>query len=510
MTQGNGDGANGDGALADRTPRVIIIGAGATGMLAYIRLKEAGITDLTIFEKSDTVGGTWRENTYPGIACDIPAPHYCYSFEPYVWQHHLAHGAELQAYMEHVGQTYGVTPNVRFGEAVVSCVFDEAANLWRVETDQGTQAEADFVISATGILHHPKWPEIAGQDRFAGETWHSAQWRHEVELTGKRIGVIGTGSTAHQFVPELINAGHDVTVFQRTAQWVAPVPNIRFPEWLRARWRAKPARMRGWKTAYRWLVEGLFIKATVGRPVQRWVMTALCKAHLWHVRDRQLRARLRPDYAVGCKRLVINTTFYPAIQKPNARLVTEDIRAIEPKGIRTGDDLLHDLDVLIYATGFHNFNYMRPMDLQGLGGRSIEDTWPGGTYPTYRGLMMPNFPNFVLMLGPGTPIGNNTIIGIAERQMDYVLQLIDLWRQGRADRIAPTPQAVAGFSDYIRKGMEGTVWTGGCTSWYMDATGTPTIFPYDWAEFLRSMDAPVLEHFDLGTAPKFELGKGAA
>ena len=458
-------------------------------MLAFIKLREAGITDLTVIEKADRVGGTWRENTYPGIACDIPAPHYCYSFEPYVWHHHLAHGQELQAYMEHVGRKYGVTEATRFGETVTDCIWQDDQT-WQVRTDQGSEFRVDFVVSATGILHHPKWPDIEGRDDFAGEHWHTARWRHDIDLTGKRIGIIGTGSTAHQVIPELINAGHAVRVFQRTPQWVAPIPNLRFPGWLRRRWQARPERMRIWKAAYRWLVEKVFINATVGKRVPNAVMNLLCRTHLWRIRDRDLRARLTPDYAVGCKRLVINTTFYSAIQKPNATLVTDGIARIEPGGIRCVDGTLHELDVLIYSTGFHNFNYMRPMNLVGRAGHTIDDSWRAGRYQTHRGVLLEHFPNFILMLGPGTPIGNNTIIGIAERQMDYVLQLIDFWRSGQMDSVEPTADAVAEFSDYIARGMRNTVWVGGCQSWYLDASGQPTIFPYDWQEFLRITQAP--------------------
>ncbi len=468
-----------------RNPSVLIIGAGSTGMLAYIKLREAGINDLTIVEKADRVGGTWRENTYPGIACDIPAPHYCYSFEPYPWSHHLAYGGELQEYMEHVGEKYGVTEKVRFNEAVNSCVYHEETRKWHVSTSKGENLTVDLVISATGILHHPRWPDIEGCDNFSGEHWHTAQWRHDVDLSGKRIGVIGTGSTAHQVIPELINNGNDVKVFQRTPQWVCPVPNMRFPEWLRKRWRQKPERMKGWKAAYRWLVESVFINATVGKPLPNAFMNFLCKAHLYRIRDPELRQKLRPDYKVGCKRLVINTSFYSAIQKPNASLITDKIKCIEPQGIRTEDGKLHEIDVLIYSTGFYNFNYMRPMELIGRDGHTIEDSWGGGAYKTHRGVLMEHFPNFILMLGPGTPIGNNTVIGIAERQLEYVMKLINLWRENKTDVIEPTSEAVEEFVNYIKAGLKDTVWTGGCVSWYMDASGTPILFPYDWDEFLR-------------------------
>ncbi len=472
-----------------RNPSVLVIGAGSTGIMSYIKLREAGITDITIIEKADRVGGTWRENTYPGIACDIPSPYYCYSFEPYAWSHQLAHGGEVQQYMEHVASKYKVTENARFNETVTSCKYGDDGK-WHVETNKGEKLTVDFVISATGILHHPRWPDIEGQDSFEGETWHTAQWRHDVDLAGKKIGIIGTGSTAHQVIPELIDVGKHVSVFQRTAQWCAPIPNIRFPEWMRKRWQQNPKRLEKWKAFYRWLVQTVFLNATLGKPVPNAIMNFLCKAHLYRIRDPELRKKMTPDYAVGCKRLVVNTTFFSAIQKPNASLITEKIDRIEPKGIRTSDGKLHELDILVYSTGFHSFNYMRPMDLVGSNGHTIEDSWGEGIYKTNKGLLLEHFPNFVLMLGPGTPVGNNTIIGIAERQMQYVLQLIELWRQGKVDVIEPTHEAVEAFNDYIKEGLTGTVWKGGCNSWYLDAQGNPNLFPYGWQEFLQITEKP--------------------
>lgn len=258
---------------------------------------------------------------------------------------------------------------------------------------------------------------------------------------------------------------------------------------MRRRWKAKPARTKPWKWFYKTFIEQFFVKATVGAPIPSAILKFAVKSYLrLGVRDKALRAKLTPDYGVGCKRLVVNFTFYPAIQKPNAHLITEGIERIEPAGVRTKDGKLHDLDVLVMATGFHNFNYMRPMNVVGRAGHSIEDAWGAGRFRTSRAILMENFPNYFLMLGPGTPIGNNSVIGMAEEQIEYVLKLIDIWREGRADEIEPTPQAVAAFADYIKAGLEGSVWVGGCQSWYQDADGIPAIFPYPWSDFVKSME----------------------
>ena len=474
------------GAL--RRPSVLVVGAGATGILAAIRLEQAGITEVVVVEKADRVGGTWRDNTYPGVACDIPSHHYCYSFEPAPWTHQCALGEELQPYLEGVATKYGVLPKIRFNTTVVSTVYDDASCQWTVRTDQGDTYVVDFVIAATGILHHPKMPDIKGLADFGGTAWHTAQWRHDVDLTGKRIGVIGTGSTSHQVVPELVNAGHEVFVFQRTPQWVFPFPNLPFPQWMRNRWIKKPSRMRFWKVFYKNFIEQFFVKATVGYPLQNSLLKFAVKSYLrLGVRDRALRQKLTPDYGIGCKRMVVNFTFYPAIQKPNAHLVVDAIDGIEPKGVRLKNGRLVELDVLVLATGFHNFNYMRPGELIGRAGHSIEDSWGQGRYAADHAVLLEHFPNYFLMLGPGTPIGNNSVIGMAEVQMDYVMRLIGLWQRGEADEIEPTHEAVVAYGDYIKAGLGKSVWTGGCQSWYLDATGQPVVFPYTWGEFVRSM-----------------------
>lgn len=471
-----------------RQPSVLVIGAGATGILAGIKLPEAGIGDVIIIEKADRVGGTWRENTYPGVACDIPSPHYCYSFEPWPWSSQCASGGEIFNYLEHVAEKYNVLPLIRFGTTVTSTIYDDETGIWTVKTDKGDVFKVDFVIAATGILHHPKRPDIEGIDRFEGDMWHTAEWRHDVDLKGKRIGVIGTGSTSHQVVPELVKAGHETFVFQRTPQWVFPFPNLSFPEWLRDRWKAEPKRMKPWKSLYKTFIEQFFVKATTGEPIQRNILNSASKAYLrLSIRDKALRSKLTPDYNVGCKRMVVNFTFYPAIQKENAHLVTEGITRIEENGVRLNNGELVELDAIVLATGFDNFAFMRPGSLIGRNGYSIEDAWGGGTFSSYHAVLMENFPNYFLMLGPGTPIGNNSVIGMAEEQLDYVLRLMDIWRDGEADEIEPTPAAVASFGEYIKAGLGKSVWVSGCQSWYLDADGVPVVFPYPWNEFVASM-----------------------
>jgi cation diffusion facilitator CzcD-associated flavoprotein CzcO len=470
-------------------PSVVIIGAGMTGILMAIKLREAGIHKITILEKKDKLGGTWRENTYPGVACDIPSHMYTYSFEPNPeWSHRFAHGAEIQKYFEHVSDKYGVTSLIRFNEQVTSCIFKQAK--WYIETSKGKQLEADFVISATGILHHPSKPDIPGMDQFEGKMFHTAEWDHTATIKGKRVGIIGTGSTASQVIPELVKEAEKVSVFQRTPQWIVPLPNKVFSEKLKRRWRRSPIsvlRLRDW---YTFGIEQSLSKAVIGKRIQHGLVNICSRLNLrLSVKDPVLRKKLTPDYRVGCKRIIINATFYDAIQKPNAALVTEGIECITPKGVRTKDGKEHPLDVLVLSTGFKPFNFMRPMNLVGKNGVDISQRW-AGKVQAYRSLLIPDFPNFFLMLGPNTPIGNFSVIAMSEVQSQYVLKLIAAWRRREFDEVSASESALKRFNEYLRAGMSSTVWVGGCNSWYLDDDGDPAMWPYSWKQWVKEMDEP--------------------
>lgn len=472
-----------------RKPKVVIIGAGMTGMLVAIKLREAGIDDIVILEKKDKIGGTWRENTYPGVACDIPAHMYTYSFEPNPnWSHRFAHGDEIQAYFEHVANKYQVLPIIRFNETVTSCHFNDAK--WTLKTSQDQTYVADFVVSATGILHHPAKPDIPGLGSFKGACFHTAEWDHSVPLKDKKVGVIGTGSTAAQAIPEVVKDAGKVSVFQRTPQWIVNLPNKQFSEKTKARWLQKPQLL---KRLYRWYtfgVEQVFSKAVIGKKIQYNIVNIICRLNLWlSIKDPVLRAKLKPNYRVGCKRIIVNSSFYEAIQKPNADLVTEGIQKIVPEGVITQDGKLHPLDVLVLSTGFHPFNFMRPMDLRGKNGIKIDERW-GTKVQAYRSLLIPEFPNFFLMLGPNTPIGNFSVIAMSEVQTEYILKLVKKWQDAEFDEVSATDSALKDFNAYLKEGMTNTVWLGGCQSWYLDADGDPAMWPYTWKQWVKEMKEP--------------------
>jgi cation diffusion facilitator CzcD-associated flavoprotein CzcO len=492
-------------AQNSRNPSVVIIGAGMTGILLTIKLREAGITDLTILEKSDRLGGTWRENTYPGVACDIPAHMYTYSFEPNPdWSHRYAHGDEIQAYFERVGRKYGVSNAISFNEAVTSCVYKSGK--WTVKTSKNRTILADFVINSTGILHHPAKPHIKGIESFGGPVFHTAEWDHEVELAGKNICIIGTGSTAAQVVPEVARVAKRLAVFQRSPQWILPVGNKAVTEKEKKRLHRNPIRVQRRRQLYSWILSNLLTKAVTGHKLQKALLTTVCQRYMkWAIKDPVLRAKLTPDFEVGCKRLVITNTFLPALQRENVSVVTDGIAEITPTGIKTKAGEHIDMDVLILSTGFNPVAYMRPMDVVGIDGLDINDAWRD-KIQTYRSICLPGFPNNFLMLGPNSPIGNFSVIEMSEIQTRYVIKIIKRWQKNEFDAIEVKPAAVKRFADYMKKGMSKTVWVGGCQSWYMDRDGDPILWPYTFQRWEAEMAEPEMNDFDTVSFSKEDPG----
>jgi cation diffusion facilitator CzcD-associated flavoprotein CzcO len=487
-----------------RNPTVIIIGAGMTGILMSIKLREMGITDITILEKTDNVGGTWRENTYPGVACDVPAHLYTYTFERNPdWSHRYAHGAEIQQYFEKVARKYGVTEKVRFNEAVTAAHYEKGK--WTVETSKGDTLLADFVVSATGILHHPAKPHFEGLEDYQGTVFHTAEWDHSVDLKGKRVGIIGTGSTAAQAISELPPVASKLTVFQRTAQWILPTPNREFNGKLKKKCRENPFRIPMANLVYSTIFEQIFSKAVTGHKIAHGIVSYLCKRNLKKkVKDPVLREKLTPNYKVGCKRLVMSGTFYDAIQQPNVELLTEGIKRFTEHGIETADGVVHELDVVIMSTGFDPAAFMRPMNLVGKSGQDIDTHWKN-KIQAYRSLFIPDYPNFFLMLGPNTPIGNFNVIQMSEVQTGYVQKMLEHWRNREFDEVAATPEALKRYNQYLKAGMGKTVWvSGGCSSWYLDADGDPLTWPYTWKQWVREMAEPDMADFETVSYPPDE------
>ena len=476
--------------------RIAVIGAGAGGIAAAIRLRERGVSDVVIFEKAGEPGGTWRDNTYPGITCDVPSHLYRFSFAPNPdWSHKYSPGPEIQAYMRKVAADYGVEARIRFNSEVLSATWRGGG--WEIVTTQGPQGRFDAVITAVGILHHPSLPDIEGLDDFAGAAFHTARWDHSVPLEGRRIGVIGTGSTAIQIVPAIVDRAEKVSLFQRTAQWILPEPNLPIAEEKRAAYRADPALLEDQYAHLAQAFNGAFCAAVAGEAPEVYArMAQACRDNLATVADPELRARLTPDYRMGCKRLIVSSLFYPAIQRPDAELVTDPIARIEAGGVRTADGRLHDLDILVLATGFDAHHPFGDMHITGRSGRSLSETWAKGNV-TYRGVTVPDLPNWFMLGGPNSPLGNFSFLMTAERQLDYVLQLVDLLRDGRASEITPRPEPTAAWTQALKDKLAGSIWASGCRSWYFDAHGNVATYPWSYETFEAEMKAPVLEDYAL-------------
>ena len=457
--------------------RFAIIGAGMSGIVCAIKLREAGLHDFTIYEKADQLGGTWRENTYPGIACDVPSHLYSYSFEPNPqWSHHFSPGSEIQRYFVDVARRHDVEKSIRFGEEIVRCELRDGR--WLLESASGLRDEVDFVIAATGVLHHPNQPDIEGLDDFAGAGFHSARWDHDVPLAGRRLGVVGTGSTAVQITSAVVDEVAHLSLFQRTAQWIMPQENPAFSDDEKRAFEDHPEQIRRLREDLSHAFAEHFSNAVIDADSpQMQVIEETCRANLeQNVSDPVLREKLRPDYRAACKRLVISPDFYEAIQKPTAELVTEPIERVEAAGIRTRDGSLHELDVLVLATGFRADRFMRPMDVIGREGRKLADLWAERPV-AYLSISIPDMPNLFMLNGPNGPVGNFSLIEVAELQLAYILQLVELRRSGRCAGVCASHAATERFDAERTEAARNTVWASGCRSWYLDDRGVPAAWP---------------------------------
>jgi len=473
----------------ERRLRIAVIGGGMAGILSVIKLREAGYDDVVVYEKADAVGGTWRENTYPGLACDVPSHLYSYSFALTPdWSHRFAPGPEIRAYFERVAKDFDVVPVIRFGEEITQCTFVDGC--WHLESASGLRDDVDVVIAATGVLHHPRVPDFDGLDDFEGAVFHSARWDHSVPIDGKRVGVVGTGSTAVQITCGVIDRVAHYALFQRTAQWVMQAPNLAYTEEELARYRSD---IRHVEELHDQLREafGLFANAVVdaSSPACQAIADG-CLANLENnVHDPELRERLRPDYKAACKRLVLSPNFYEAIQRPNAELVTSPIDRIEANGVRTQDGVLHELDVLVLATGFKANAFMRPMEITGRNGHTLSDEWKARP-SAYLSISIPELPNFFMLNGPNGPVGNFSLIEVAELQFAYVLKLIDRLRAGDCTEISATRAAMDEHERAREAAVPSTVWVTGCKSWYLDDRGIPAVWPWSFDRFREVMTAP--------------------
>lgn len=477
-----------------RTPEVAIIGAGISGLCTAIKLREAGVESFTIYEKSDRVGGTWRDNTYPGLFCDVPSRYFQYSFAPSAeWSRLFSPGPEIARYLERIADDYDLRDKVAFGTEMTEARWSDGR--WHLTAADGTQRQADFVVTGCGFLHHPVLPEIDGLDSFAGAAFHSSRWDHSIDLADKRVVIIGMGSTAVQIVAELGGRTRTLTQFARTPQWVMPVPNPRYTRLGRGLFRRVPALSTLAYRGYQRVLESVLFIGLVRPGWQRRMVDAACRLHLRTVRDRKLREQLTPRYEPGCKRLVMSGGYYRAVQREGVRLVSQRIARVEPTGVVSEDGTLHEADVLVLATGFDTHALVRPMEFHGPGGRTLSEAWREGPRG-YGTVAVPGLPNLFMVMGPNSPVNISSMFNVAETQVGYVVGMIQRWSHSEPLGLSPTQAATDRFNDELIDAMPGTIWVTGCDSWYIGQDGTPEIWPWLPARHRQWLEQPRLQDYE--------------
>lgn len=484
--------------VAHQTLETIIVGSGFSGLGMGIQLKKAGRDSFVILEKADGLGGTWRENTYPGCACDVPSHLYSYSFEPYPsWSRMFAPQGEILEYLEHCAKKYGVLSHIRFGTEMVRALYDEDAALWRVTLKNGETLSARHLVLGIGALHRPAYPNIPGVDGFQGRAFHSAEWDNDYDLSGKRVAVIGTGASSIQFVPRIAPKVDKLYLFQRTPPWVLPKPDRRMTTIERRIFDALPASQRLYRYGIYWLMESRAFGFTLEPRIMK-LVALLGRRHIRkQIRDPKLRELVTPDYIPGCKRILMADDYYPTLERENVELVTEGVSEARANSIVTEDGKEREVDAIIYGTGFRVSEFLDHVPIQGQGGVDLTEAWQGGV-EAYMGTMVSGFPNLYILMGPNTGLGHNSMVFMIESQIDYVLRYMKTLDERRAAFLNVRPSAQRAFNDRLRARLSRTVWATGCHSWYLGGSGdNSTTWPGFTLEYWLRTRRLRLEDYEL-------------
>ena len=464
---------------------IAILGAGFAGVGAAIRLLQSGKRDFVVFERADEVGGVWRDNEYPGCACDVEAPLYSFSFAPNPnWSRLFAPQPEIFAYLRRCADEFGVRPYLRFGHAIESVRWDEAQKRWTIETSKGSFT-ADVIIAGTGALSEPIIPQLPGRERFTGKAFHSAHWDHDHALAGRRVAVVGTGASAIQIIPNLQREVGKLLVFQRTPAWVVPRFDRAFGPRTQALFERLPISQKLLRASLYLRHESLLVgfrNPAIMRLVERRVLAYL--AHV--VRDPDLRARLTPHFRLGCKRVLVSSDYLPALTQPNVEVVASAVRELVPEGIVDAEGRTHEVDTIVFATGFRVTDQPFSEHVHGREGRTLAEVWRGSPQ-AYLGTTVAGFPNFFLLTGPNTGLGHSSMLLMIEAQLELVLGALRELDRAGTRTIEPKPEVQRRFVDEVQRGGAGTVWTaGGCQSWYLDETGrNSTLWPWSTYAYMR-------------------------
>ncbi|NUL04398.1 NAD(P)/FAD-dependent oxidoreductase [Streptomyces lunaelactis] len=496
--------------------RVAVIGSGFGGLGAAVRLRREGVTDFVVLERADSVGGTWRDNSYPGCACDVPSHLYSFSFAPNPdWPRTFSGQQHIRAYLEHVADTFRLRSHIRLNHEVLMMRWDRDELRWEIETSRGTLT-ADVVVSATGPLSDPKIPEIPGLADFPGKVFHSARWDHDYDLRGKRVAMIGTGASAIQIVPAIQPEAAHMTLFQRTPPWVLPRMDraISGPErWLHRQLPFTGAARRG----LLWGIRELQVSAFTKRPNELGLIESIAKRNMSRsIKDPALRAKLTPSYRIGCKRILLSSEYYPALARPNVDVVASGLAEVRGSTVVAADGTETEADAIIFGTGFHVTDLPIAERVVGADGITLAEAWKDGM-ESLRGATAAGFPNWMTIIGPNTGLGNSSMILMIESQLNY---LAGYMRQlnvlGERAALAVRPSAVGAWNRRVQERMERTVWkSGGCNSWYLDANGrNTTLWPGTTGEFRKATREVDLAEYEVvrmpvGTARSAEAAETA-
>ncbi len=450
--------------------RVIIIGAGFGGIGMAMALRQAGIEDFLVVDRGNDLGGTWRDNIYPGAACDVPSNLYSFSFRPGRWSGRFPPQQEILAYLRRLVEERELGRHFRFGSGVTAAEFDDRRAAWNLTLDDGSTLQATAVVSAVGQLNRPALPDIAGREDFAGRSWHSARWDHGVDLAGRQVAVVGTGASAIQFVPEVAETAAHVAVYQRSAPYVLPKTDTVYGHAKHAIFGAFPLVRKADRLRIflygEMLTSGFVISPKLlATPMRMWRHQLRT-----HITDQKVREKCVPDYVMGCKRVLFSNDWYPTLARPNVEVVTDPIERIVPEGVVATDGTTRHADVIIYGTGFKTLDFLAPMSVTGLDGRSLHETWRDGAR-AYLGISVSGFPNFFMLYGPNTNLGGNSIIYMLEGQIGYVLGALRALEDEGLDWLDVRLDVQRAFNDWVHEASRTSVWESGCHSWYTTASG---------------------------------------
>ncbi|WP_410637479.1 flavin-containing monooxygenase [Amycolatopsis sp. lyj-346] len=470
--------------------KVVIVGTGFSGLGQAIQLEKAGIRDYVVLEKATEVGGTWRDNSYPGCACDVQSHMYSFSYEQNPdWSRSFSPQPEIFGYLKGVADKYRLREKIRFGVELTGAHWDERERRWTATTKDGREFVAQFLVSGVGGLHIPQVPELPGIANFKGQTWHSARWNHEYDLRGKKVAVVGTGASAVQFVPKIAPEVAELTLFQRTPPWIMPKPDHAMPSWAQTLFKRVPGVQRAYRNALYWLLEARAIGFN-GHPAIMKAGELIAKRNIAKgIKDPALRKKVTPDYTMGCKRVLISNDYYPALARPNVDVVTDGISEVKAHSIVDSAGVEHEVDAIVYGTGFKVTDALEYLDITGVDGRNLAKEWASEGMRTHKGITVSGYPNLFFLLGPNTALGHNSVVFMIESQARYVVDAIKLAESRGAAALDVRPGVQDEFQREIQDKLVKGVWTqGGCKSWYLDAQGVNrTIWPgFTWRYWLET------------------------